>query len=598
MRRRTFAEWYRQLASWLDVAERDSDLPSLIKVLEKEVDRNPGFLSELFLARAYAADKRWRESNEVYQRLLENAKPWHGFSNAIHDEAAAVANALGEAGAPSAPETTGSHATNTSVPARSRRQPTHPRKANARTDPTENVAEGGVRKSGRSGKDAKRAASLPTPAGLPRQISYLLQRGELELALNALKEAFVRDNTAPYVIETYTDVLRQLGRFAEADTLLDQSIPLFSGHRRLSLLTRRAHNASSERDWQSAAAAWARLAEEETRKTARRFAKIELARMYLRLGREEDARPLLDSLVMEDPLDLVAGRLRERLETGGEKDVEPADEADADLSAEPVELVSPMLRRDVEGAVYTDELIIKNGNRPEVRDAARLLESARKSQSSEFGERFPLFLEAAKAFSELNVGSYRPEDFHIALARYATLKGSAVVSDLRRSFAIGRSNLHELGRMRDTACSYILESLALQTAVAGRYAAIAPTNYLRAQLACALRANGLPVPSEIFDWRLEQLLRTVSSNEDDEIVRIGYESSVAWGAAIARYWNKFPPRRSINAILLEVRPKAYAILGTISDKKYPLDMKPGEVLKDAIITRRRRIQRSRQGVCK
>ena len=266
-------------------------------------------------------------------------------------------------------------------------------------------------------------------------------------------------------------------------------------------------------------------------------------------------------------------------------------ELQVDLSDEGIELISRMLRRDLATAEFRDEKILMQGGRPEVEDADRLLKQAEEIRASEFGERYPAFLEAAKAYSELPEGSYTLGDFYRALTRYAMLKGSALVSEIRRRAYSSEINLEELMHLRDSATSYYIESLVLQVRVDRKYALIPLTNLLRAQIAYSMLATGESALEDLFKLNMSELFRLCHSG-NDEILRIAYESVISVGAASGYVWNQLQELKGGPGMLWNLldlpskRTRPYKIISSMIGEYISVTQKPGEVLKLAFIKRR------------
>ncbi|MBK9300620.1 MAG: hypothetical protein IPN14_08440 [Bacteroidetes bacterium] len=65
-----------------------------------------------------------------------------------------------------------------------------------------------------------------------------------------------------------------------------------------------------------------------------------------------------------------------------------------------------MIDLDIKEHKYSHPEIIKNGGSPTTFIAELIIKEARDSGGIKATENYPLYLEAAKAFSELNIGSY------------------------------------------------------------------------------------------------------------------------------------------------------------------------------------------------
>lgn len=123
-----------------------------------------------------------------------------------------------------------------------------------------------------------------------------------------------------------------------------------------------------------------------------------------------------------------------------------------------ISLTSRMLDVDIKEHNYTDKAIIENNGKPTPTIAQKIFEDA--SQTDDV-ENYPLFLEAAKAFSELKIGSYEYLSYAKAVASYARLKGNYLLRTFHKEI-LTSSNVEAsaLIHLKDSAQSYYIESLS------------------------------------------------------------------------------------------------------------------------------------------
>jgi tetratricopeptide (TPR) repeat protein len=429
--------------------------------------------------------------------------------------------------------------------------------------------------------------------------------GELSAALSNLKKAYGLGDRSPQMLLMLAQTLQRLGRLDEALQYLDVGIKSSKSDQKLALINLKAQIYSSQGQLDKAAQTYETLIRLERRSAAVRFSRLELARIYRKQRKFEQARDVLDWVLTEYPQDQVALRLRSALDAA--TSVPPLDTAsqqsaiiqklEVDLSDDDIDLISPMLRRDLATTEFRDETILRRGGQPQVTDADRLLQQGESAVNSEFGERYPIFLEAAKAYNQLPPGSFDLEKFHKALTRYAMLKGGAIVSEFRRLMLSGQADLLDLRRLRDSATSYYLESLALQVHVDVNYALIPLTNYLRIQVTSALAEHHEQNLSGLFEMSFSDLFRFCLEHSNPDIARIAYESVVAYGAASGSVWNKLQNLSGgpgILGLVLErqaARRRPYQILSDVSGLSFDVSQRPGEVLRAAFLERRQQIQK-------
>jgi len=432
-------------------------------------------------------------------------------------------------------------------------------------------------------------------------------RGDLETALKHLEYAYDSGLRAAQLVHVLSQTLQRLSRYEDAIYYLEQGL---RSQQRLEdkalLINLKAQIYSSRQQWNEAAGAYKELLRTQTqlnksgKPAQRRFTRIQLAIIYGKLGQVDDATQVLNDVLKETPQDQQALRIlssltiRENPVTSGTSE----DVIEVELPDERINLVSPMLQRDIELADYRDEQILRRGN-PTVDDANRLLREAEKTKNTEFIERYPIFLEAAKAFSELSELSYELEHYYRALARYAMFKGGALVSQFQRELTIKNYDLGELRRIRDSATSYYLEALVLQTNVDPRFVLVSLTNHLYIQLSYEYTERGQPLPANLVKARndFSGLLLVATRQEDEAVTYIVYASVVAWGGALGRIWNQLAqvsggPAGTLGDLLTlkKNRHIPYKILSRISGQNFSPDEKPGTVLSTVFSKRREQLK--------
>lgn len=439
--------------------------------------------------------------------------------------------------------------------------------------------------------------SLPIPpnvSGLLSKGGDALQRGQLTEGLAYFKQAYDQGARNAQVFLGLAQSLQRIGRHRDAVAYLDFGIRTVKEVERARLLNLKAQILSSQDSLDDAAHTYQDLLRLEHRPAARRFVNLQLARIYQKVGDTEKARAVLETVLKTDPVDAVALTMLAALDASISHP--STDEFRVDLPDEGIDLISPMLRSDLAQADFRDREILLRGGQPTPSDANRLLQEAEKNRGSEFGERYPAFLEAAKAFNVLPEGTYEVEKFHRALARYAMLKGGALVSEFRGRIASGQVDLSELRRVRDSATSYYLEALALQVQVDQRYVLPFLSNLLRVQVAFAVQVLLGNIPQNLFTWDFARLFTFCLDHKDEDLLRIPYEAVVTFGAASTQTWNRLSqihggPRIMYVSLGEESkRGRPYGILAAMSGDKFDVSKRPGEVLKAAFLARRRQNQ--------
>ncbi len=277
---------------------------------------------------------------------------------------------------------------------------------------------------------------------------------------------------------------------------------------------------------------------------------MQLALMLRNNGNLEAARQVLDAMLRDDPRDLASSRLRRSLDQpDGLSSTDPSDNL-SDVDQEPnspFPYISQLLAKDLEKVEFRDEAILAKGGQPDLEDAHRLMEWAeRLPKEKPMAERYPLFQEAAKAFTRLPPGTWDPIDFLLAVARYALLKGGALILNFRGQLKHA-SDQEKLRRLRDSIASYSMETvdvlLQLEAGqrrgrrLKGRTAYTpqsgfvfqALTNHLWAHLAFAHVSGGAPEPPQEDQRHFLRLFEFCLAQPQPELLRLACEPLVASG---------------------------------------------------------------------
>jgi hypothetical protein len=202
-------------------------------------------------------------------------------------------------------------------------------------------------------------------------------------------------------------------------------------------------------------------------------------------------------------------------------------------------VISKMIDIDIREHKFTNPDILKNGGKPTAFIAKQIFETAKETRDIDLSERYPLYLEAAKAYSELNVGSYDLQDYLESVAYYAMLKGSSLYISFRHNVQDNRINLTELTRLKDSACSYYIESLNLLSTLSPNQLMTILSNYLKLSVVYYNIKNGriLKKNKNWFNTSFKNIFSNIMT-DDTELVKIACEVIVNIGASSANAWNK------------------------------------------------------------
>ncbi len=255
--------------------------------------------------------------------------------------------------------------------------------------------------------------------------------------------------------------LNRRGRTDDALSILDALVNTEEGND-LSTRTARVHILLSQRRLAEAAQEYEKILTLPQGERTATHNQLELGLLYLKLRDVDRARGVAEKLAAEAPSHLGVQRLLQRIRLSEQgfyaeadflADVEEGDEGDLSLERLQV-MASPMLAADVVGWQFHDALLLRNNRVVTEADAQRLLDRAMESKEAGFGERYPLYLEAAKAYSQLP----QSDNLQLALSRYAMMRAGALATQFDRT---PEQDLSVLTRLRDSILSYYRESLRL-----------------------------------------------------------------------------------------------------------------------------------------
>ena len=272
----------------------------------------------------------------------------------------------------------------------------------------------------------------------------------------------------------------------------------------------------------------------------------ELARLQsLKIEKQKDALESIKKALSFNPLNNFALNLLKQFEGKDSKRViEIADssnaeehlliEADDDSTS-----ISRMIDLDIKEHKYTHPEIIKLGGKPTAYIAKLILLEAKNTKEGELSERYPIYLEAAKAFSEMNVGSYDLQDYLESIAFYAMLKGNSLFINYRNKVFNNEIDVVKLKRLSDSACSYYLESLNLLSNIQPKLLLIILSNYLKLNVCNYYIENKTPIDIKtVFKGQFSDVFSSCLRNKDESIERIAYSTILSVGASSINAWNK------------------------------------------------------------
>lgn len=198
-------------------------------------------------------------------------------------------------------------------------------------------------------------------------------------------------------------------------------------------------------------------------------------------------------------------------------------------------IISKMIDIDIREHKFINPDILKNAGKPTAFIAKQIFEIAKETRDIDLSERYPLYLEAAKAFSELNVGSYDLQDYLESVAYYAMLKGNSLFINFRNNVQSNKIDIKELTRLKDSACSYYMESLNLLSNIEPKLLLTILSNYLKLNIILYKLSHN---ETADFKGQFSNVFFDSIRSKDKELEQIAYQTIVSIGAASTQAWNK------------------------------------------------------------
>lgn len=253
--------------------------------------------------------------------------------------------------------------------------------------------------------------------------------------------------------------------------------------------------------------------------------------------------------------------------------------------------ISPMISIDIKEHLFTNNRVIENGGVPTPSIAKSIYEDAKGTKGVDLSERYPIYLEAAKAYSMLPIGSYDTQEYLESVAYYAILKGNSLFLKFKKALNNNISDIETLLRIKDSACSYYVESLSLLSNIKGEHLLTILANYLKMNIAVVCVKNGIqPTISGNFN----KVFFNCISSPDAEMNLVVWSTIITIGAASSYAWNELTKikggTRGLYGIMAsqQERFKIYTILNDININPIQTDLMPGEFLKKSFDNRKSR----------
>lgn len=439
-----------------------------------------------------------------------------------------------------------------------------------------------------------------------------------------IKEKQERIKTAAKISKGYKEIEKQLnelirnGEHSTAISTIDEMLEKSSVDNKYksSLLLRKAQAYSSITDYKNAQLAYASLIEfiESVGGESKNLSHLytELARLQamdkLRLN---DAQKSVEKALRYNPQNKYAATLLEQIKSGSlsSLSVSSSSSVVSDNSDDDKELmleiddsaltISKMIDIDIKEHKFNHDLVIANGGIPSSSIAESLLEEAKSYKGSDLGERYPIYLEAAKAFSELPVGSYDLSNYMESVAFYAVYKANFLFYQFNNDIKSSKSsNISYLKRLKDSACSYYIESLNLLSNTNTNMLSMILCNYIKLNVAISNFENNLEVDltgnfNKIFLSCINSHVQAVNDILWKTIIEVGSASSNAWNSL----WRYEIRAKAIQwrlefkkALKDESKQKGiYEIINRQNHSSIDTTLPPGNFLKQSFSYRQKRL---------
>lgn len=405
-------------------------------------------------------------------------------------------------------------------------------------------------------------------------------------------------NTAQ--IENRINGLLQSGKAVEALALINDYLKQDNcvGKFKSSLLLKRAQTYSALSDYEAAKVAYMELIEynESIKSPANNLSHLytELARLQNQTDEsKETILGTLEKALKYNSSNTYASTLLEQISSVNYQ-TKYSNTEDNQLLLESEEIsttISKMIDIDIKEHMFSHEKIIKNGGTSTPSIAKSIYQEAKRTKDVDMSERYPIYLEAAKAYSVLPIGSYDIQEYLESVAYYAILKGNSLFIRFKKHLTEESPNLVFLTHIKDSACSYYIESLNLLSNIEGEHLLTILANYLKMNIALVNVQKGeQPNISGQFD----KVFFNCVSSPDNNINLIAWATIVAIGTASPKAWNKLTGikggTRGLYSVMAspEKRQSIYSILNRINDDPVNTDLLPGEFLKKSFANRVKR----------
>lgn len=408
-------------------------------------------------------------------------------------------------------------------------------------------------------------------------------------------------NNESSIIEKRINSLLQVGKAEEALSEIEDLLSNGIEDKKLksSLLLKKAQTFSALSEYEKAKKAYQELIayNESVKSSANNLSHLytELARLQnLTKENKEVVLSTLKKALKYNPNNAYASTLVEQISSGWREQQDSNNSDDDKLKLESEEMstsISKMIDIDIKEHIFTHERILKNGGKSTPTIAKLIYEEAKGTRDVDLSERYPIYLEAAKAYSDLPVGSYDTQEYLESVAYYAILKGNSLFVRFKRMLFEDSPNITLLTHIKDSACSYYVESLSLLSNIEGEHLLTILANYLKMNIALNSIKNG---EEPKISGQFNKVFFNCVNSEDPNVNLIAWGTIIAIGTASAKAWNNLTSikggTRGLYGIMAspQTRQNIYSIINRVNGDPVDLDLLPGDFLKKSFINRKER----------
>lgn len=408
----------------------------------------------------------------------------------------------------------------------------------------------------------------------------------------------IRNEEKSAIAERSINALIQKGETQNALSLIELHLksPSCEGKFRSSLLLKKAQAYSTLSEYENAKTSYEALIHynESIKSPSNNLSHLytELARLQNLTGEGKNiVRKSLSKAIEYNPRNSYAASFIEQLSLDNTED----DKLKIDL--EETTTISPMISIDIKEHLFTHDKIIENEGVPTPSIAKSIYEEAKETKGVDLSERYPIYLEAAKAYSMLPIGSYDTQEYLESVAYYAILKGNSLFLKFKKAIDNDISDIEALLRIKDSACSYYVESLNLLSNIKGEHLLTILANYLKMNIAVVCVKHGTP---PAISGNFNKVFFSCISSPDAEMNLVAWSTIITVGTASPNVWNQLTNIKGGTGGLYSImaspqkRQGIYSILNKININPIQTDLMPGEFLKKSFVNRKSRNTKFRE----